>query len=186
MDSIVPGGNPNAIVTGLIIQEIDTNKNVVFQWRSWDHFAITDVASCYASVSLTGPRIDYAHGNAIELDHDGNLLISSRFMNEITKINRQTGAIIWRFGLNADNNMFTIINDTRGFSHQHDVRRLNNGHITVFDNGNCLSPEYSRTLEYELDEDNMIARPLFGSTAIHLRFSDLSWVTCSAEKGLEP
>ncbi len=40
MSKIVPGGNPNATVTGLIVQEIDENKNVVFQWRSWDHFKL--------------------------------------------------------------------------------------------------------------------------------------------------
>ena len=69
MSLIVPGGHPNAMVTGLIIQEIDENKNVVFQWRSWDHYLITDAVD----VNLTFSTIDYCHGNAIELDNDGNL-----------------------------------------------------------------------------------------------------------------
>jgi hypothetical protein len=155
MDSVVTGGNPNAIVTGLIIQELDEDKNVVFQWRSWDHFQITDALPC--AVNLLGASIDYAHGNAIELDQDGNLLISSRHMNEIPKIDRSTGDVIWRFGPNAVNNQFTIVGDSRGFSHQHDVRRLPNGHLTLFDNGNCLSPEYSRGLEYALDEVTKVA-----------------------------
>ncbi|MEJ2196928.1 MAG: hypothetical protein P8X73_19010, partial [Ignavibacteriaceae bacterium] len=37
MDTVVPGGDPNAIVVGQIIQEQDEDRNVVFQWRSWDH-----------------------------------------------------------------------------------------------------------------------------------------------------
>ena len=37
MSQIVDGGNPNATVTGSIIQEIDQSGNVVFQWRSWDY-----------------------------------------------------------------------------------------------------------------------------------------------------
>jgi len=156
MDSVVVGGHPSASVRGLLIQELDANKNVVFQWRSWDHFDITDGAvSNY--VSLTDSVIDYVHGNAVEVDFDGHILLSSRHMNEITKINRQTGDIIWRFGPNAVHNDFSMVNDTRGFSHQHDVRRLPNGHITLFDNGNFLSPAYSRVLEYELDEINMVA-----------------------------
>jgi len=155
MSAVVPGGNPNASVIGLIIQELDTAKNVIFQWRSWDHFAITDLAS--PDIALTDSVIDYVHGNAIELDHDGNLLISSRHMNEITKIDRQTGEIIWRLGLHAVNNQFTFVNDSRGFSHQHDIRRLPNGHITLFDNGNFLSPQYSRAVEYDLDEVNKVA-----------------------------
>ncbi len=155
MDSVVAGGNPNAVVTGLVLQEIDASKNVVFQWRSWDHFEITDADAC--TVNLTSATIDYVHGNAIELDHDGNWLISSRHMNEITKIDRETGNIIWRFGFNARNNQFSFFGDTRGFSHQHDIRRLPSGNITLYDNGNCLDPEYSRGLEYVLDETKKVA-----------------------------
>jgi hypothetical protein len=155
MSVYVTGGDPNARVYGLILQELDSAKNVVFQWRSWDHFAFTDCAS--PGVPLTGSVIDYVHGNAIELDADGNLLLSSRHMNEITKIDRQTGSIIWRLGLNAVNNEFTFLNDSRGFSHQHDIRRLPNGHITLYDNGNYMTPAYSRAVEYSLDEVGKVA-----------------------------
>ena len=75
MDTIVPGGDPSAIVIGLIVQELDFNKNVVFQWRSWDHYQITDATE---DINLTQHTIDYVHGNAIDLDYDGNLLLSSR------------------------------------------------------------------------------------------------------------
>ncbi|MEJ2104507.1 MAG: aryl-sulfate sulfotransferase [Ignavibacteriaceae bacterium] len=155
MDTIVPGGNPNASVIGLIIQEQDENKNVVFEWKSWDHFQITDATY---DISLTDSVIDYVHGNAIEVDSDGNLLISSRHMDEVTKINRQTGEIIWRWGgEHCENNQFTHINDPIGFSHQHDIRKLGNGNYTVFDNGNLHSPAFSRFAEYQLDEINKLA-----------------------------
>ncbi|MDQ3021249.1 MAG: aryl-sulfate sulfotransferase [Bacteroidota bacterium] len=150
MSKIVIGGNPNATVIGLIIQEIDENKNVVFQWRSWDHFAITDAEH----EILTAARIDYVHGNAIELDYDGNLMISSRHLSEITKINRTTGNIIWRLG--GVNNQFDFSNDPIGFSYQHDIRRIPNGNITLFDNGNFHSPQFSRAVEYQIDEINKI------------------------------
>jgi hypothetical protein len=155
MDSVVPGGRPDAQVIGLVVQELDQAKNVVFQWRSWDHFLITDAESCL--VSLSDSLVDYVHGNAVELDTDGNLLISSRSMNEITKIDRATGNIIWRWGLNAKNNQFAFANDPRGFAGQHDIRRLPNGNVTLFDNGNCLGPLFSRGVEYQLDEVNRIA-----------------------------
>ncbi len=155
MDTIVPGGNPNALVEGLIIQEQDENRNVVFQWRSWNHFKITDATD---DIDLTDSLIDYVHGNAIEVDNDGNLLISCRHLDEVTKINRQTGDIIWRLGgEHCENNQFTFINDPIGFSHQHDVRRLENGNITVFDNGNLHSPQFSRVAEYQIDEVNKLA-----------------------------
>jgi hypothetical protein len=85
MSTIVPGGNPEAYVTGLVIQELDAARNVVFQWRSWDHIAITDMTRCY---SLTDSLIDYYHGNSIEPDHDGNLIVSGKTASEITKIDR--------------------------------------------------------------------------------------------------
>ena len=151
MSQIVLGGDTAATVIGLIIQEIDQSKNVVFQWRSWDHFQITDATN----IDVTSSRIDYAHGNAIELDFDGNLLISSRHMDEITKIDRQTGEFIWRLG--GKNNQFTFTNDRIGFSYQHDIRRLANGNITLFDNGNFHNPQFSRAVEYQIDEQSLTA-----------------------------
>ncbi|MEY4374033.1 MAG: hypothetical protein RL760_199, partial [Candidatus Eisenbacteria bacterium] len=156
MDTVVAGGDPNATVIGLIIQELDANHDVVFQWRSWDHFAITDGAVSPLS-TLTGSTVDYVHGNSIERALDGNLIISSRHLNEITKIDRNTGAVIWRLGRHAAHNDFTFPNDPRGFSHQHDARILPNGHLTLFDNGNLLDPLYSRAVEYALDESTHVA-----------------------------
>ncbi len=151
MSQIVTGGNPAARVVGLVLQEIDRNKNVVFQWRSWDNFQITDATH----ENLTAPVVDYVHGNAIEIDNDGNWLLSSRHMDEVTKINRTTGDMIWRLG--GKNNQFTFINDPIGFSHQHALRRIANGNITLFDNGNYHSPPFSRAVEYTVDEQNKTA-----------------------------
>ncbi len=151
MSLIVPGGDTAAIVQGLIIQRIDVNKNVIFQWRSWDHFLITDATH----ENLHAHSIDYVHGNSIEIDNNETIILSSRHLDEITKINCSTGDIIWRLG--GKNNQFTFLNDTSGFSHQHAVRKIQNGNITVFDNGNYHTPNFSRAVEYHLDENNKIA-----------------------------
>lgn len=151
MRDSISGGDSAAVVIGLIVQELDSLKNVVFQWRSWDHFSIMDSPT----VNYLGHRIDYVHGNAVDLDTDDNLIISCRAMNEVTKIDRNTGDIIWRLGKNAIHNEFTFFADTAGFSAQHHCRILPDGHLTVFDNGNYHTPQYSRAVEYELDEDNM-------------------------------
>ena len=151
MSQIVPGGYPTATVIGNIIQELDEDKNVVFEWRSWDHFLITDTTH----EPLTASVIDYEHANALDVDHDGNILLSSRHMDEITKIDRETGDTIWRWG--GKNNEFTQ-NDPEGFfSHQHAVRRQDSGTVTMFDNGDYRSPPYSRAAEYTLDETNKVA-----------------------------
>lgn len=147
MSEVVPGGHPNAIVIGWVIQEQDVDKNVVFQWRSWDHFLITDA---HEHVDLLDSLIDPVHGNAIEVYSDNELLLSSRNLNEITKIDWNTGDIIWRLG--GENNMFEYINDTLGFSMQHDCRRLDNGNLSLFDNGTYHEENLSSVIEYKLDE----------------------------------
>ena len=151
MSEVVEGGQPDATVIGLILQEIDTQDNVVFEWRSWDHFFITDT-----QVSLTTPVIDYVHGNAIEVDDDGNWLVSSRHLSEITKIDRQTGDVMWRLGGNR--NEFTFTNEPAPyFDFQHDVRRLPSGNLSIFDNRTNQMPSFSRAIEFSLDENVLTA-----------------------------
>jgi hypothetical protein len=148
------GGVPNADVKGLIVQELDANRDVVFEWSSWDHFLFTDANN---STPLTNGQVDPVHGNAVSRDVDGNILISSRNMSELTKINHANGDIIWRMG--GENNQFTFVNDNipEHFSEQHDVRRIANGHITIFNNGNYLPVQVSSAKEYSVDEVNKIA-----------------------------
>jgi hypothetical protein len=163
MSVLVPGGRVDARVTGSIIQEIDANKRLVFEWHSLDHIPVTN-----SLVDLTQQGLDYTHVNAVTIDPiDNNLLVSLRHTCEIVKINRSTGQVIWRLG--GKGNQFTFIDEheenapfyTVG---QHDVHRLANGNLLYFDNGNLtggstfLSPRtYSRAVEYALDEVNKTA-----------------------------
>jgi hypothetical protein len=146
-----PGSN-SATVTCGIIQELDAAKNVVFEWHCKDHYNFGDVDPVW----LAGPaNVDWTHLNAVEKDNDGNYLLSVRHFNEITKINKNTGAIIWRLGGNA--NQFTFTNDAQKFIGQHDIRRIANGNITLFDNGK-LSPLHAAIAkEYQLNETTLTA-----------------------------
>jgi hypothetical protein len=163
MSQVVTNGRPDASVKGHVIQEIDANKHVVFEWHTFDHIPITD-----SFFNLTQKNIEYAHVNAVSLDPtDNNLLACLRTTSEIVKINRQTGEVMWRLGGKA--NMFTFYGEhaenapyyTVG---QHDIHRLANGNVLYFDNGNIagggVTPcdrTYSRAVEYQLDETNMTA-----------------------------
>jgi hypothetical protein len=150
MDKVIEGGDPEATVVGLVIQELDEERNVIFQWRSWDHFNILDTDE--SVVNLTSKYVDYVHGNSLDIDSDTSLLLCSKNLNEVTKINRLTGEIIWRLG--GKNNQFTFINDDRGFSMQHSAKKLENGNLIIFDNGKLAESGYSRGIEYELDEQH--------------------------------
>lgn len=152
MSALIGGGKPRATVLGNVIQELDCTGDVVFEWRSFDHFRITDATL----TNFQAETIDAVHSNALEVDADGNILLSSRHLDEITKIDRTTGDIIWRWG--GKNNQFGFLGATQPFSHQHAIRRLANGHYTLFDNGNGHVPAYSRAVEYELDTMDMTAK----------------------------
>ena len=157
LSRIVEGGRTDALVFGNHIQELDVDKNVVFEWRCWDHFDIGDAVH----EDLTAPVVDYVHMNAIAIDFDGHLLISSRHLSEITKIHRSTGAIIWRFG--GKHNEFEILNDDTGFFYQHYVRPVTGkpGHYLLFDNGNYRKPYFSRAVEFKLDTQSGTAEKIW-------------------------
>ncbi len=190
-------------VIGGIIQELDNAKprNVVFFWRTWDHFQDTDVVHIdFHSPNLR--TLDYCHLNSLEEDTDGNIIASFRNMDEVTKINRTTGKIVWRWG--GKNNYFHFgSGDTIPFSYQHDVRRIANGHITMMDNGNyhpttwgdgsVHDTAWSRAIEYELDESSLTATAVweyrnidFTSAAGNVqRLPNGNTFICSGDLGLE-
>lgn len=148
MSSLVNGGSKNASVVVNVIQEIDKNKDVVFEWKAYENYKYTDAAPY---VNLSDQAFVHSHINSIDLDKNENLIISTRNLDEITKIDRKTGKIIWRFG--GKNNQFNIMNDSVKFSAQHSVTVLANGNLLVYDNGTYNSPPIARAIEYKLDED---------------------------------
>lgn len=146
-------GSTNATVRAGVVQELDSAKNIVFEWHSIDHFNFEDVDEFFLNDVST---VDWTHMNAVEMDTDGNIMVSSRHFDEITKINRTDSSVMWRLG--GKGNQFTFINDSIQFLSQHDIRRIANGHITLFDNGRKLNPIHpAAAKEYDLDENLLTA-----------------------------
>jgi hypothetical protein len=152
MSGYVINGVPGSAEThavGFVIQEFDEDHNLLFQWDSNDYI---HPSKAYEQYGYNADAYDYAHGNSVAEDYDGHLLISLRHLNAIYKINRLTGDVIWELG--GKTSSFTFPDDP-GFSGQHDARRLPNGNISIFDNGNTAAPpRISRAVEYSLDTVN--------------------------------
>ncbi len=149
-----PGSSTANVRCGIVL-ELDENKNVIFEWHAKDHYDFEDIDISFCNNPNT---VDWTHYNAIEMDVDSNLLVSSRHFNEIKKINRATGAIMWRLGGNA--NQFNFLNDPQMFKRQHDIRKISNGNYTLFDNGdgNISTPYHSASgKEYQLNETLLTA-----------------------------
>ena len=156
MSQYVTGGQRNATVRETCIQEFTADDQLIFIWRAWDHFDIRDVEI----ENLRGNYIRFPHMNAIYIDEDEHILLSSRHLSEISKIHRQSGAFIWRLcGTPASaNNDFTFVDDPlQGFRSQHAIRSNGNNRYLLFDNGNLHSPPVSRAVEYTIDTVQMTA-----------------------------
>ncbi len=159
------GGPAEAMVTGALLQEQDVaTGRVTFEWNSFDHIPLSE-----SEVDLDGQFADYLHVNSLAYDADGTLLMSGRHTCTVYKIDRSSGEIVWRFGGRRSDFAFADAADMPSF--QHDARRLSDGRLSLFDNGNSRDPQYSRGAVYTLDERRMTARldedlqpaePLFG------------------------
>jgi hypothetical protein len=156
------GGPKDGVVWEGMVQELDIESGeVLFEWHSLDH---VDLEETYISPSAdvhVRSGIDYFHINSIDVDHDGNLLVSARRTSCVYKIHRESGEVIWRLG--GKKSDFEMRPGTR-FAYQHDARRQSDGTITIFDNGTTVihkgSPranEESRGIVLELDEEKMTA-----------------------------
>jgi len=148
----------DAVIEGSVIQELDPDHNVIFEWRSFDHIDPSEAEHLDPQAVI----FDYVHTNSIDIDNDGNIIVSHRHLDQINKIDVNTGEFIWRLG--GVKNEFTFTNDTARFTFQHDCRRIANGDITMYDDGNYHFPPRSYAKEYYLDEVNKTARLVWSYT----------------------
>lgn len=151
MDLTAEGGVATARVTGTDVQHVSATGALLFNWSPFDHFAITDGEPA----DRTGPTVNWTHGNALDLDVDGNLIVSFRNLGEVTKINTVSGAVIWRMG--GRRNQFTFLDSPNPpFSGQHSARVVARGSLIILDN--MGTPGESRAEAYTVDEAAMTAR----------------------------
>jgi outer membrane protein assembly factor BamB len=153
MDLTALGGVANAQVTGTVVQHMSAAGDLLFQWSPFDYFALTDLDSA----SRAGPTVNWTHGNALDVDADGNLVVSFRSLSEITKIDTRTGAVLWRMG--GLRNQFAF--ETGGlpaFVSQHGLRLTGPGRLVLLDNlGNATG---TRGEHYAYDEGARRARQI--------------------------
>lgn len=167
MSGVVPGGQPNASLMVTVIQERHlVTDSVLFEWNAFGRIPVTDATS---NIELRQRTIDYIHANSIVRDRDSNLIVSCRHLDEIIKIRRTDGSIMWRMGgVGSKNREFTFVNDEHdgvtGFSHQHSAVVTKTGTIMLFDNGNLKPNQRSRVVEYALDTVAMTATRVWSYT----------------------
>jgi len=151
------------VVFDSVVQEIDIpTRLVLFQWDSLDHVPLAD--SYQPPPPDTGTLqsangYDYFHINSIQLDDDGNLLISARNTWAAYKLDHQTGAVLWTLG--GKRSTFRMDAGT-SFAFAHDIRSVapHDTLVTLFDDGAGLPAVHkaSRGIELALDLRRKTAR----------------------------
>jgi hypothetical protein len=151
MDLSALGGDANAQVTGTTLQHVDPAGTLLFEWTPFDHFLITDADT---SVYRAQAAVNWTHGNSFDFDDDGNILIAFRSLSEITKINSQSGEVMWRMGGLRNEFTFQGAPDA-GFSRQHNVRIVGPGRFIILDNLGTINE--SRYERYSVDANALTA-----------------------------
>ncbi|WP_344939864.1 arylsulfotransferase family protein [Actinomadura miaoliensis] len=144
------GGAKDGTALDSIVQEIDVQTGeVLLRWSSLAHVPLTE--------SLLEPPpgahpFDYFHVNSVDVDTDGDLLVSSLNTSTVYKIDRSTGRIIWRLG--GRSSTFQLADGAR-FNRQHDARAVGGDTIRIFDNQG--ENGLSRVVWIKLDHERRLA-----------------------------
>jgi hypothetical protein len=172
------GGTESFGTDGSIIScdilEINPAGIVVWGWSATDHFDPVADMEFKTRPPLFGPDggpvVETFHCNSIDVDTNGNLLVSARHMDSIFYIDKATGLVLWKMGgatFNKDHATYVPVPDA--FHRQHDARLLpswkpscsgGSGQISLFDDETDL-PAPARAVVYDV---NIAAVPGDGGT----------------------
>lgn len=134
------GGSKTDTITGDGILVLDRQGNKVWNW------SVFDVIDPLTDPLILQDKADWLHANSLDIDDDGNYLLSFYLARQIWKVDAKSGKLIWRMGHGGD---FTFPNGGE-FHESHAVHRTANNQLMLFENG--TDKMKSRVLTYKLDE----------------------------------
>jgi hypothetical protein len=142
------GGIRNSAVIDNFVQEIDIRTGRLL--LNFSAMRRISPRESYVRPPKTAGGWDAYHLNSITEDSDGNLLVTSRHMSAVYKINRRTGQVMWKLGPRGGN---FKLSDSARFHYPHDAQREADGTITIFDNeaGPATTNHASRALRLRVD-----------------------------------
>lgn len=146
--SLHPVSDCNVIAP--IIQEI-VNDQVTWEWDGTNYpelYLQSVEGNAFGNANVLH---DYAHMNSIFVDPtDNNLICSNRNLNQVIKISRADGHIVWRLG--GTNSDFPLTADMKFLRQHHATLTDNNQTLLIFDNGEATERPNSRVLEFQLNQ----------------------------------
>jgi hypothetical protein len=164
LDGGVQSFGPGSHVRECVVDEVDPKGKVIWEWTAGDHFDPVKDMTYMSTPEVYGTEIvvEPYHCNAIDVDTNGNLLVSSRHMDSVFYIEKATGKVLWKMGgatYSKDNATYVPVADP--FYREHDARfqadwqstcsgRSGSGKISVFDDESAM-PNPARGVVYQVN-----------------------------------
>ncbi|WP_152267384.1 arylsulfotransferase family protein [Agriterribacter humi] len=126
---------------------MDNKGKKIWEWNVWNEWD-TDHDPLLKEFAY-----DRFHMNSLNFDKDNNYLVSVAIEDQIWKVNKETGKIMWKLGKNGNFKMDTAYH----FSFQHSVHINPYGDLMVFDNS--LWKKQSGAVSFQLDTVKWTATP---------------------------
>jgi Arylsulfotransferase (ASST) len=160
-DATPYGGSSDATYNTYEIQELTPDGQLVWKWDTLKHIGPDQTPQRWWDQVLGGgqPALDIQHFNAAD-PHGKFVYLSFRHLDAVYKINRNTGAIIWKLGGIHTSKSLRVLNDPEGsypLGGQHDVRLWPDGTLSIFDNNTGLG-RHPRVVRYQIDEKAKTAK----------------------------
>jgi len=192
------------MVMGDVIVEFErATGEIVWEWRAFDHMdpfriGYDTFLSNYWVRRGFPETADWSHANNLLYDErDDSILINFRYQAAAMKIDRATKEIKWIFGEPSgwgelSDKLLRAEGELDWPYHQHSPSPTPNGTLLVFDNGiyqarpfqepTPIQETYTRTVEYEIDEESMVVRQLWQSeqqgpnSVVSFAMGDVDWL----------
>lgn len=149
------GGTNNQYLTadGILV----LSKKGEVRW-TWNLLEAENPTRFSGKIDLKG---NWGHANSIALDSQGNYLISLRDFNQVWKVDKKSGAVLWKMGEQGD---MRISAKEDQFIRQHSAHFNPRGELMLFDNGDFKIRPSSRVMSYKINEGNHTAEAVIRVT----------------------
>jgi hypothetical protein len=157
VDLSVFGLGASATIVDCVVQELDRNRNLIWQWRASDHISPAESVAQPRNVVNGQVAYDIFHCNSVDSDPvSHNVVLSARHTDAVYLIDKASGKIAWKMGGNEIDPdhavILTITGDPQGAFHaQHDARFEPQGDISLFDDQTWNPANVARAVEYHVD-----------------------------------
>jgi len=161
IDATPYGGHADAAVADTVIRELTPDGAIVRSWDSGQHIGLAEAGRWWTEILAQPDALwyDVSHWNAVEVD-GRYMYLSFRNNDAIYKVNRRTGAIVWKLGGTETPDSLEVRGDPAGYplGGQHDVRVQPDGTVTIFNNRTDLTDDVARAQRFRIDEQAGTAR----------------------------